>query len=74
MPKEWEEGWYRVKGKHGTTVGHYVGPQRSQLSRYEEGGNVVEKILLVTDDELAAMIVDAVQAHLKYLETGEFEI
>lgn len=74
MPNEWVEGWYRIKGKIGTTVGFYKGGPNLQLDNYLKTGAIVQRVHVVSDDELAEMIVDGVEAHLKYLDTGEFQI
>lgn len=74
MKREWAEGWYRVTSKLGTTMGHYKPVNFHSLDKYMDAGNKVERVYVLTQEELAALIVDGIEAHFKYLETGEFEV
>lgn len=74
MKRIWEEGWYRVKTEMGTTVGYYRQLQFVNLDRHVAGGAVVDKVLILSEDELQKLLVDRLPEYYEYLLTGEFNV
>lgn len=75
MIKE-EKGWYRVTKSDGSvSVGFYKSePQFQTLRAFHKMGEVVDKVLILSQSELELVVTEAIKKIKEKQKEGEFEI